>query len=351
MTIFVKKARKVLQWLWARFLAASGCLWWAKRQLRGDGAVVALIFHRVLDESSYQKTQSQPEIVVREHTFRELVAHIVSRCEPVDLREAAPGMPGSKLKVAFTFDDGWEDNYTVAFPIIRGCGIPLIIFVTSGLVGRNSPFWPEQVIGLLRAIQPSVEDTEIEALIEGLKKCTAEERELRLAKLSEQAREKGTSPEPSSVDRTLSWQQILEMDRIGVEIGSHTQTHQILTFVGAEIARREVSESKAAIESALGKRCEAFSYPNGNWSPETRSLLAESGFKLAVTTETGAWTAACDPLSIPRVNVYEGKLVGPTGQFSPVMFEYMTFWKAWRATRAKSRLGVERKSNLCQATR
>jgi peptidoglycan/xylan/chitin deacetylase (PgdA/CDA1 family) len=349
-TIFVKKARKVLQWLWARFLAASGCLWWAKRQLRGDGAVVALIFHRVLDDWGYQKTHSQPEIIVREQTFREFVAHVASNYEPVDLQAAAPGMPCSKLRVAFTFDDGWGDNYRFAYPIARAYRIPFVVFVCSGLVGRKAPFWPEQVIALLRAIQPPAEDAEITVLIESLKKCTSEERWQRLAKLSKQASEQGVSLEPSDVDGTLSWREIAEMDRAGVRFGSHTQTHQILTTIRADAARQEVVESKAAIESALGKRCDAFSYPNGNWSPETRRVLAEAGFKLAVTTEPGAWTATCDPLSIPRFNVYEGKVVGPTGRFSPAMFEYTIFWKAWRATKAKSRLKVEHSSNPCPVT-
>jgi len=326
--------RRVLRWLWAVFLVGSGSLRWAKRQLRGNGAVVTLIFHRVLDESSYQRTRSQPEIIVKEQTFRELLAHIASQFEPVDLREATPGTPSRKLKVAVTFDDGWEDNYTVAFPIIRQHKIPSIIFVTSGLVDKNTPFWPEQVIGLLRAVKPSVEATEIETLIESLKKCAPEERAQRLAELSKQAGEKAASLATSSVDRTLSWQEILEMNRFGVEIGSHSQTHHILTRVSADIARRELVDSKVALEGALGKRCEVFSYPNGNWSPDTRRMVADTGFKLAVTTDPGAWTAACDPLCIPRINVYEDKLVGPTGQFSPAMFEYTTVWKAWRATKA-----------------
>jgi len=349
-TIFVKKSRRVLQWLWARFLAASGCLWWAKYQLRGDGAVVALMFHRVLGESSYQKTDSQPEIIVREQTFRRFVAYVASHYETVDLQQAAPGMPSTKLRLAFTFDDGWGDNYSAAFPIVRAYEIPVVVFVCSGLVDRKTPFWPEQVIALLRAIQPSAEYTEIAALIERLKKCAPEERERRLSKLSEQARTQGMSLEPSSVDGTLSWQEIEEMDRAGIRFGSHTQTHQILTTITADVARREVLESKAAMESALGKRCDLFSYPNGNWSPETRDILAEGGYKLAFTTEHGVWTATCDPLCIPRFNVYEDNLVGPTGRFSPAVFEYLTFWKAWRATKAKSRLRVERSGDPCSAT-
>jgi peptidoglycan/xylan/chitin deacetylase (PgdA/CDA1 family) len=290
----------------------------------------------VLAEASYQKTHSQPEIIVREQTFRELVAYVVGRYEQVDMAEVVAGTPTRNLKVAFTFDDGWEDNYRVAFPIIHKYGIPVLIFVTSGFVDRNSPFWPEQVIEIMRRMQPSAKEAEIRELIESLKECAAEEREQRLSKLREQASAQSISPESPEVDRTLSWQEIAEMDRAGIRFGSHTQSHQILTTVRAETARQEVLRSKAAIESALGKRCETFSYPNGNWSLETRRILAEAGYKRAFTTEPGTWTAACDPLSIPRFNVYEANVVGPTGRFSPAMFEYTTFWRAWRVTKSQS---------------
>lgn len=331
-------ARRVLRWAWAGMLATSGCLWWAKRQLRASGAVVPMMLHRVLGESDYLRTHSLPGIVVRERTFRELVAYIVRRCEPVDLRQAEPGTPSSRIRVAFTFDDGWSDNHSVAFPITREYEIPLTVFLCPGLIDRKLPFWPETAAALMRAIRPAAENAEIEAAIENLKKYAREARAQHLAKLSEQACEQGRSIGPSNVDRTLSWAAISEMDRGGISFGSHTQTHQILTRIPLEVAREEVRESKAAIETALNKRCDTFAYPNGSWSTETRRLLAEEGFRLAVTTERGAWTATSDRLAIPRSNISEDNVVGPSGRFSPTMFEYTTFWKSWRATKAKSRL-------------
>ena len=336
----MRNARRVVRRLWAGLLAASGCLWWAKRQLRGDGAVVPLLFHRVLDDPDYRRTNSLPDIVVRARTFRDLVAHVVRRYELVDLLEAQPGKPSNKVRVAFTFDDGWSDNHTVAFPIAREYRAPLTVFLCPGLIDRNSPFWPEQVVALTRAVRPATEDSEMEALIEKLKRCATEGRAQHLAKLSEQVHEQGISSKLSSVDGTLSWAAIAEMDQGGVSFGSHTQTHQIVTTVPLEAARKEVRESKTAIETALNKRCEAFAYPNGNWSPETRRMLAEEGLTLAVTTQRGAWTATCDRLAIPRSNISEDNVVGPTGRFSPAMFEYATFWKSWRATKAKSRFEV-----------
>jgi peptidoglycan/xylan/chitin deacetylase (PgdA/CDA1 family) len=342
-----KRARGGLRWLYSRFLAASGCFWWAKRRLRADGAVVALTFHRVLGDPNYQQTHSQAEIIIREQTFRELVAHVAHCYEPVDLGAITPGIPSEKPKVAFTFDDGWQDNYAVAFPIAREYRIPFIVFLCSELIGKQRPFWPEKVIALLKSMYPQIADSDVGELIEKLKKCTADVRERCLAELSKESRKHGASLEASSCDGTLSWREIAEMDRAGVRFGSHTQTHQILTFVETEVARNEVLESKATLEKALGKNCGLFSYPNGTWSPETRRIVKEAGYSKAVTVDCGAWTSASDLLCIPRINVHEDTVVGPTGHFSPALFDYATFWKAWRATRANSRPEIMARARCC----
>jgi len=336
--LLLRCARRVARRVWAGMLAASGCLWWAKRQLRGSGAVVSLMFHRVLGDADHQMTHSLPGIIIRERTFRELVAHVVRRYEPVDLQKVEPGKHDSCVRVAFTFDDGWSDNYTVAFPIARRYGVPLTVFVCPGLIDRKSAFWPEHIVALMRAVRPAAEDAEIEEVVESSKRQTPEMRAQHLAKLSEQAHEKGISIEPSSVDSTLSWAAIAEMDRGGVSFGSHTETHQILTNIPLDTVREEVRKSKTALETALNKCCDSFAYPNGNWSPETRRVLAEEGFRLAVTTERGAWTATGDHLAIPRTNISEDNVIGLTRRFSPAMFEYTVFWKSWRATKARARL-------------
>jgi peptidoglycan/xylan/chitin deacetylase (PgdA/CDA1 family) len=334
------KLRRGLRCLWVLMLAASGCLWWAKRRLRASGAVIALMLHRVLDDDAYLKTHSLPGIVVRERTFRELVSYVTRRCEPVDLQQAEPGKPSRRIRIVFTFDDGWSDNHSIAFPIARRNDIPVTVFICPGLMDRESPFWPEEAAAFMTAMRPAIEISEIESEIEKLKAYASEKRTERLGELSEEARRRGVRVAPSTVDRTVSWADVGEMSREGIQFGSHTLTHQILTKVPLDEASKEIRESKLAVESALSKRCEAFSYPNGDWSPDTRRLLAEQGFRLAFTTERGAWTSTCDPLAIPRSNVSEDNLAGLTGRFSTLMFEYTTFWKSWRAMKAKMRLAI-----------
>lgn len=333
---FAWKARPGLQQVWALLLQASGCLWWAKRQLRRRGAVMVLTFHRVLNDAEFQRTCSLPCIVIRRRTFENLADYVSGNYETVDFAQAI-ATPAGKLRVMFTLDDGWKDTCTNALPVMRTRGIPATVFVCPGLVGRTLPFWPELVASLLGKASPPVAGPEIESLIETLKTYPTERRQQFIARLCEMhAPVNGW--EAYNGDRTVSWDDIREMDAAGVRFGCHTHTHQILTTVPAQAARQEIRKSKGALEAALYRRCDLFAYPNGNSSAATQGILAEEGFTAAFTTERGAWTGGSDRMAIPRVNVCEASVAGLTGRFSPAMFQYSVFWKAWRAIQAERRV-------------
>jgi peptidoglycan/xylan/chitin deacetylase (PgdA/CDA1 family) len=307
-------------------------LWWAQRQLQHRGAVAVLTFHRVLNDAEFQRTSSLPGIVIRRRTFEKLAAYVAGKYEAVDFAQAFQA-PAGKARVMFTFDDGWKDNHTNALPIMHLRGMPATVFVCPGLIGRTLPFWPELVASLSAKASPPVAGAAIEALIETLKTYSPERRRQFIAHLySLHAPANGA--DAYHADRTISWDDIREMDAAGVRFGCHTHTHQILTTVPAQAARQEVRKSKGAIEAALYRPCDLFAYPNGNTSAATRRILAEEGFTAAFTTQIGAWTGGTDRMAIPRINVCEASVVGLTGQFSRAMFQYSVFWKAWRALRA-----------------
>jgi len=333
------KARPRLRRLWAGLLQASGCLWWAKRQLRRRGAVMVLTFHRVLDDAEFQLTCSLPGIVVRRRTFESLSAHVAGQYQAVDFARAIEPAAG-KLRVMFTFDDGWKDNYTNALPVMRENRIPATAFVCPGLIGRTLPFWPELIASLLGKASPPASGADIESRIDTLKTYSTERRQEYIARLYALHAPVDGQLEYDG-DRTVSWDDLREMYAAGVTIGCHTHTHQILTTVPARTARREVCDSKHAIEAALYRSCGLFAYPNGNASAATRRMLAEEGFAAAFTTQRGAWTRDTDRMAIPRVNVCEANVVGWTGRFPPAMFQYTVFWRAWRAMRAERRVAVK----------
>jgi peptidoglycan/xylan/chitin deacetylase (PgdA/CDA1 family) len=120
------------------------------------------------------------------------------------------------------------------------------------------------------------------------------------------------------------------MASAGIAFGSHTNTHPILTGIPPTDVVHELKDSKKAIEAELHS-CPWFAYPNGDWSPAVRALVAQSGYQAAFANSPGIWEANRNRLSIPRINLWEGSLAGFSGRFSRIALEYAIFWKAYRA--------------------
>jgi peptidoglycan/xylan/chitin deacetylase (PgdA/CDA1 family) len=348
-------ARTALRWAWVNLLYLSGMLRWARWRLGKRGSVLVLTFHRVLPDDEREKTKSPAGMVIRQNTFDELARCVAKYYQPIRLEDAAPGRGnGSKLPIAFSFDDGWEDNARVAAPIARKYDIPLTVFICPGRMGISLPYWPERVAALCEAAAESGGLEQFVALLGGatekpvewqkrdqkaftedviawLKTLPAHQRD---AVLEEVAKRFGAHPraaESGATDSTMPWADARALANDGVTFGSHTQSHQILPRISPPEAARELDESKLAIQRQLGTECQLFSYPNGDWTHEVRAQVAQAGYRLAFLNQPGAWTRESDSLLIPRVNLWEGSVIGPAGRFSRIAFEYATIWKAYRA--------------------
>jgi peptidoglycan/xylan/chitin deacetylase (PgdA/CDA1 family) len=328
---------------WASLLRASGVLYLARNWVRQHGAIV-LTFHRVLTDSEVQQTASLPGMIVRSSTFAGFLKYASQTSEFIDLSREPEWTSSARLKLAVTFDDGWSDNATEAYPTARQYRTPIAIFIVPEKTGTNLPFWPERTAAALD--RPLTDGSErnsifIERAIEALKELPASEREHRIGQM---AGSSNAIQSVASVDRTMTWQQIAELHAGGVTFGSHTSTHEILTTIPAAQAEKEIVSSRLLIQEKLKVPCSLFSYPNGDYSIHVRGLVADAGYKFAfLNQEPGVWTRDCDPLLIPRVNVCEYHLVDSKGNFSPLIFDYAVVWKAakgllaqmWRAHKQK----------------
>jgi hypothetical protein len=183
------------------------------------------------------------------------------------------------------------------------------------------------LIGTLCGRQAS---TSADALIQSLKHVSPKDREARIARL-QAALEPYTERAATAKEQLLTWSDVKEMASAGISFGSHTNTHAILTDIPGRDAVQELTESKSAIETELST-CAAFAYPNGDWSPQIRDLVAQSGYQAAFINSPGIWQGHGNRFSIPRINVWEGSLAGLRGRFSRLTLEYAVFWKAYRAS-------------------
>jgi peptidoglycan/xylan/chitin deacetylase (PgdA/CDA1 family) len=342
-----QSARRRLRRLYVRFLYLSGLLWWARSRIARDGVVV-LTLHRVLPAPEFDRADCQQGMMVRDTTFDGLLGYLRDRCECVSLAKAGNAGSRAKVRVALTFDDGWRDNYSTALPLARKHEVPFTVFICPGFIEHRESFWPAAVVRLWKAAARSGRLQQLHALWRASVPGASGERDtlddlMNDLKLIERTRRDafiaaagslgGNGHFPELVEDGgdfLTWEQIREMAEQGVSFGSHTDSHRILAKIPADEALREMQLSKAAVEAKL-KSCSLLAYPNGDWSETTRTLAAQCGYRWAFANSPGVWRAETNPFSIPRVNIWEGKLAGDDGKFSRLEFEYAVFWKAYRS--------------------
>jgi peptidoglycan/xylan/chitin deacetylase (PgdA/CDA1 family) len=152
-----------------------------------------------------------------------------------------------------TFDDGFENVYSAAFPILAKHGFCATVFLVTGFCGKNND-WPGQ---------------------------------------------------PSIVPRLplLTWPQVREMSRLNIAFGSHTITHPRLDRISSLDAEREIVESRTEIEQQLGQSAPVFAHPYGRSSRSSLDLVRRS-YRAAAGTHLGMVKSASDVFEIERVEAY-----------------------------------------------
>lgn len=155
--------------------------------------------------------------------------------------------------VVLTFDDGFQNFFSEAFPVLEKYGFRATVFLVTEFCGKNND-WA------------------------------------------------GNPPDlPSS--KVLSWEEIRQLHRLGIEFGGHSRTHPDLTKVSDSRVESEIVESKAVIENALGSEVTTFAYPFGKFNPTVKQKV-EKSYKAAVSTNLGKVRAGSDFFSLERVDTY-----------------------------------------------
>jgi peptidoglycan/xylan/chitin deacetylase (PgdA/CDA1 family) len=172
--------------------------------------------------------------------------------ESLSLSEAAVYIrekkPIPEKAFVLTFDDGYQNNYTQAFPIMQEVGFKGTIFLISAYC----------------------------------EKCWSGD-------------ESSLEPRPM-----LSWSEVKELHRYGIEFGAHTSTHPDLTLIPLKQAEGEIRESRMEIQDRLGADIHTFAYPYGSFNAKVKELE----FSAACSTRLGRSEPGDDPYSLKRIDTF-----------------------------------------------
>ncbi len=299
-------------------------------------AVTVFMFHGVADTPSDDPLRNSLGLHLAPEAFEKLCRGLASmqRDFPVvSLRQAATALaegslPPDQQMVVFTFDDGYRNNLTHAFPILERYELPATVFAATEFIHSQVPLWPdrlEHAFILTNRIELTVTWDEApesfslatvsakrQSLMQLCRRLKDIPQESLPAKLAEIELLLGVGPFSTSdlpeFQRPLSWGDARTLCQSGlVEIGAHTHRHLILGRCQPHTVVEEMTTSLDLLAQNLGSRPDLFAYPNGkhgDFSPATRQALLDAGIRVAVTTELGRNSpATADPLTLSRYGV------------------------------------------------
>lgn len=288
--------------------------------MKRGGNRLVLALHRVLPPERGNDF-SPSGMVVTTESFEKLLDFLQEEfaLPGVDRFLEGHPAPAEEPSALVTFDDGWLDSVVNGAAALRRRGLPGVLFPSVEHVDRGRLFWPERLLSALSAVDgkefrrvtgfspPDLEDHDaVEALLTRWKGRSREEREDWLRALPPGA---GSAEGPR---RIASWEELRELPRGGIEIGSHGMSHRLLTLLPGEDLLAELRDSRRRIGEVLGKEPRLLAYPNGERDGRVRDAARGAGYEFAFSLRGDPR----DPYDLPRVNIHEGKL-RERGAWSP----------------------------------
>jgi peptidoglycan/xylan/chitin deacetylase (PgdA/CDA1 family) len=319
-------------------------------RLANRNKALILMYHRFSENEDGAATSKR----AFEQHLNYLTAHycVVPLSQIADLIARGERLP-PKL-AAITIDDGYQDAYEIAFPLLRRYKTPATLFVVTDFIERKTWLWTDKLKFLTPRTTARWLEFSVNNCLSRIELSDARSRSLAAAHVNSllkaetnQAKDRmileiadslgvALPYAPPDEFRPLSWDEIRELDKAGVEIGSHTVTHPILTRIKEEQLRYELRESKAQLESRLGRLVDLFCFPNGNYDKQVVCETERAGYRCSVTTDYGLNDSSTSLLRLRRVPAESdlSRFVQSTSGFEEAKLRVKTRWKMkWKRER------------------
>lgn len=228
------------------------------------------------------------------------------------------------VSALITFDDGYLDNYAVAFPILRSHGVQGVFFLPTAFIGTGRLPWWDSIAYIIKRSRnrqiclhyPQEEVFDLDAdgvarvsmkVLRVFKQPTVTDTERFITGLEEAC---GTGrPQGNSTRCFLNWEEAREMHRNGMAFGSHTHNHEVLSKLPAATQQEEAKQSREILERELGGTIDVMAYPVGrpqSFSSDTVEALKQTGYRAAFSHYGGLnRPGAIEPFNIRRHGVGE----------------------------------------------
>ena len=211
-----------------------------------------LLYHQI-DTPPRRGTPLRGLVVAPQAFARQMALLALLGYRGLSMRELEPYLQGTKQGrvVGITFDDGYQNNWQHALPVLQRHGFTATCYAVSDQIGGTN-LWDRGLVA------------------------------------------------PQALMTQAQWRQWLAA---GMDVGSHTRTHIDLSQCSAAQAEDNITRSKTILEQALGCEVRHFCYPYGRFRPEHAQMVQQAGYLSATTTHRGRVRPGADPFTLDRVLV------------------------------------------------
>lgn len=201
--------------------------------------ILVLNYHKVSDEF-LSLAVAPADFDWQMRYLKEHGYHAITPDELYDALEGTGQLPANPVLI--TFDDGYQDNYDNAYPILRKYGLKGTVFVVTSFLGTRKGY--------------------------------------------------------------LTWDECREMEKNGMTVASHTVDHKSMTDLTNDQLRAELVESKKKAEAELGHEVKYMAYPTGAYNLHIAQLVREAGYKAAFTIKYGGVSRKSNIYALERVPIF-----------------------------------------------
>ena len=266
----------------------------ASRKFYPKNGAIIFYGHRVTDDDEGCLQGLRPSWLAEQLDYLSRHYHFISLSELLNYYERHQTIPPNSVVV--TFDDGFRDNFTNAYPILQQYHVPATVFLATGCVSSGDLPWPQQVGCLFQKTQVQrlchVTTRKIPVMLKSLRdRNTARVTVMKVLGLMPRVERERSVAELSELlqvdiprDRMLTWDQVKTMQEGGVEFGAHSFSHPWMPLLSLEEARWEMEASLQDIQRHCGGIRPSFAFPAGSRTPDLVKMAISVGFRSVFQT-------------------------------------------------------------------
>lgn len=307
-------------------------IFWIVRKIN-RASVTILMIHGVMDKNHVQQWEPlRPRLALS--NYRNIIDLLCKNFNIISLDEAVAILKNERKAISnalvLTFDDGYRNNFTHAYPILKEKNIPAAFFIATGLVKNFTPYWFDRFDFLIQRIaaQGSEKKNKMKRIVvsknerkrlyhiylkylKKTRRCQIND----IVRLNEMESicsklEKDSNFNFKDYYQNDDWAAIISPNEIrryskdpNVTIGSHSVDHYRLSTIPASNVAYQLLESKKYIENLTQKECKYLCYPEGAFNTRVTQISKEVGYKAALTTMEGTNNIGDDVLTLKRFPV------------------------------------------------